>query len=50
MDDWALRKRVTYGTILADLERRRAVALRCCPIVQRTRSRRLGCAHIPVWR
>ena len=27
VDDWALRKRVTYGTILVDLERRRPVAL-----------------------
>jgi transposase len=27
VDDWALRKRTTYGTILVDLERRRPVAL-----------------------
>src|SRR3954449_6067019 len=27
VDDWALRKRATYGTILVDLERRRPVAL-----------------------
>src|ERR1043165_6821861 len=27
VDDWALRKRVAYGTILVDLERRRPVAL-----------------------
>ena len=27
VDDWALRKRVTYGTILVDLEHRRPVAL-----------------------
>jgi transposase len=27
VDDWALRKRVTYGTILVDLEQRRPVAL-----------------------
>ena len=27
VDDWALRKRVTYGTILVDLERRRPVVL-----------------------
>jgi transposase len=27
VDDWALRKRITYGTILVDLERRRPVAL-----------------------
>src|SRR4029077_13814042 len=27
VDDWALRKRHTYGTILVDLERRRPVAL-----------------------
>src|SRR4051794_8215906 len=27
VDDWALRKRVTYGTILMDLERHRPVAL-----------------------
>src|SRR4051794_41652242 len=27
VDDWALRKRVTYGTILVDLERHRPVAL-----------------------
>ena len=27
VDDWALRKRQTYGTILVDLERRQPVAL-----------------------
>jgi len=27
VDDWALRKRQTYGTVLVDLERRRPVAL-----------------------
>jgi transposase len=27
VDDWALRKRTTYGTLLVDLERRRPVAL-----------------------
>ena len=27
VDDWALRKRATYGTVLVDLERRRPVAL-----------------------
>jgi transposase len=27
VDDWALRRRQTYGTILVDLERRRPVAL-----------------------
>jgi transposase len=27
VDDWVLRKRVTYGTILVDLEHRRPVAL-----------------------
>ena len=27
VDDWALRKRTTYGTVLVDLERRRPVAL-----------------------
>ena len=27
VDDWALRKRTAYGTILVDLERRRPVAL-----------------------
>jgi transposase len=27
VDDWALRKRITYGTILVDLEHRRPVAL-----------------------
>src|SRR3954464_4677697 len=27
VDDWAVRKRTTYGTVLVDLERRRAVAL-----------------------
>jgi transposase len=27
VDDWAYRKRQTYGTILIDLERRRPVAL-----------------------
>src|SRR4051812_35127658 len=27
VDDWAVRKRITYGTILVDLERRRPVAL-----------------------
>src|SRR3982751_1476133 len=27
VDDWALRKRATYGTILVDLERHRPVAL-----------------------
>ena len=27
VDDWAVRKRATYGTILVDLERRRPVAL-----------------------
>jgi transposase len=27
VDDWALRKRVTYGTILVDLEHRRPVPL-----------------------
>ena len=27
VDDWALRRRTTYGTVLVDLERRRSVAL-----------------------
>src|SRR3712207_6687548 len=27
VDDWAMRRRFTYGTILVDLERRRPVAL-----------------------
>ena len=27
VDDWAMRKRVTYGTILVDLERHRVVDL-----------------------
>ena len=46
VDDWALRKRATYGTVLVE---RAAVRWRCYPTARRTHSRR-GCARILVSR